>query len=195
MSKNIEIEAKVMISKKGYDALLLAYKDLEDKIYSQDNYYIDNKEFIISKNKLGLRIRKKSDDYIEFTVKEKLKEGKLEINQPISYREFEEFKQNGVLPNGEVLNFVKSKIDVPVSDLKCYALLVTKRLDINYKDGLISIDESTYNNITDYEVECESSSMEHAKELLKEFLKNKKIPYTWNHVSKLKRARESISKA
>ena len=62
-------------------------------------------------------------------------------------------------------------------------------------DRVVLIDESLYNGIVDYEVECESTSMEHAKELLEEFLNNKKIPFNWNHISKLKRARDSILKS
>lgn len=195
MSKNIETEAKAMITKEGYEALLSAYKDLENKVYTQENYYIDSSTFELNKLGLGLRIRRKSDGFIEFTVKEKQIEGKLEINQAISIVEFDKFLENNVLPNGEVLNFVKAHYKGKIDELKRYALLVTKRLDIEYEDGLISIDESLYNGIVDYEVECESTSMEHAKELLEEFLNNKKIPFNWNHISKLKRARDSILKS
>ena len=81
-----------------------------------------------------------------------------------------------------------------VNELKCYALLSTIRLDIKYKKSLISIDKSTYNGIVDYEVEAESNSMEQAKKDLFEFLTKEKVSFTENHISKLKRARESLKR-
>lgn len=193
MSKNIEIEAKAMIDESSYDSLISLYQSDTNRVYRQDNYYIDTKDFNLSDNKLGVRIRKK-DDFIEFTVKDKLKEGKLEINQTISKEDFDNFINNKILPDGEVYQYIYKKTKTPKESLLFYALLITYRLDVNYKNCLISIDKSIYNDITDYEVECESNSMNNTKDVLKEFLDNKKIPYNENHISKLKRARETLKR-
>ena len=140
-----------------------------------------------------MRVRVKDNGYIELTIKDKQKEGKLEINQELSEKEFKEF-QEGKIPSGEVLDYLTSHIDIDINELKCYALLSTVRLDIKYKKSLISIDKSAYNGVTDYEVEAESNSMEQAKKDLFEFLDKEKISYTENHISKLRRARESLKK-
>ena len=189
MSKNIEIEAKAMIDEVGYKKLMSTFESKDNHSYIQDNYYIDTEDFAVVNNGMGMRIRKK-DDYIELTIKDKLDEGKLEINQKITSEEFNDFLNKGIIPDGEVLSYLKKKIDIDVKTLKSYALLSTVRLDIKYKKSLISIDKSSYLGLVDYEVEAESDSMENARKDLFEFLEKEKISYSENTVSKLKRTRE-----
>lgn len=191
MSKNIEIEAKVLIEKDGYDQLVEKFSSVDNKVYRQDNYYIDTPNFDVVENKMGLRVRRKDNGYIEMTVKDKLKEGKLEVNQELSEEQFAGFLA-GKLPSGEVLDYIQKRVPIKLDELKFYAELITYRLDLNYKSSLISIDKSLYNGIIDYEVEAESTSMEQAKKELHEFLDKEKILYNENHISKLKRVRMTL---
>lgn len=189
MSKNIEIEAKAMIDEVGYKKLMSSFESNDNHSYIQDNYYIDTDDFAVVNNGMGMRIRKK-DDYIELTIKDKLEEGKLEINQKITSEEFNDFLSKGLIPDGEVLSYLRKKTNIDVKELKGYALLSTVRLDIKYKKSLISIDKSTYLGQVDYEVEAESNSMENARKDLFTFLEKEKISYSENLVSKLRRTRE-----
>ena len=191
MSKNIEIEAKVLIEKDGYDQLIEKFSSVNNKVYRQDNYYIDTPNFDVVENKMGLRVRRKDNGYIEMTVKDKLEEGKLEVNQELTEEQFAGFLV-GKIPTGEVLHYIQKRAPIKLDELKCYAILITYRLDLHYKNSLISIDKSLYNGIIDYEVEAESTSMEQAKKELHEFLDKEKILFNENHVSKLKRVRMTL---
>ncbi|MCR5332569.1 MAG: CYTH domain-containing protein [Bacilli bacterium] len=187
MSTNLEIEAKSLIDEKSYRKLV---EGKTDKCYTQTNYYLDNKKSELHKKKLGLRVREK-DGELELTLKVKQKEGKLEINQLISDKDFFNLKVKSIFPEGEVkIKLLEYEIDV--NKLYVFTTLVTIRLDLEYKGCLISIDNSSFSGITDYEVECEADSMEKAKSTLIEFLKENEVPYQENFVSKLKRARDSL---
>ena len=184
MSTNIEIEAKALINKEGYELLT---KDLEK--YKQINYYIDYSDLSLSKT-FGLRIRFKNNKY-ELTLKTDLEEGKLETNQIISEEVFLNFKEKGLFPNGEVKNHLLL-LGVNVNELKIFTTLLTYRSDVRINESLISIDKNEYNNIADYEVECESSSMIEAMNVLREYLNKNKVPFSWNKVTKLERAIKSL---
>ena len=187
MSKNIEIEVKSLIDEKSYLSLI---KGKEDKCYVQYNYYIDTPSFSLHEQKIGLRIRYKNNTY-ELTLKLRLNEGKLEINQDINERDFNSFRNDSVFPNGEVKTKLE-ELGFNVNQLRIFVLLKTTRLDVNYKTSLISIDKSEFNGITDYEVECEDSSMQSAKKNLIDYLKENEVPYQENFVSKLRRAKDSL---
>ena len=54
-------------------------------------------------------------------------------------------------------------------------------------DSLISIDKSKYNGITDYEIECESNSLEIANSTIKQFCEQNNVKYKKSELSKLAR--------
>ncbi len=187
MSTNLEIEAKSMLDKVDYLKLI---KGREKDCYIQINYYIDTIHFDVHEKRLGLRIRLKDGKY-ELTVKIRQPEGKLEINQSITKNDFLAFKESNIFPSGEVKDaLVKQGINT--EKLHIFTELKTTRLDVNYKSSLISIDRSEFNGITDYEIECEDTSMEVAKANLIEYLNKNEVPYNENFVSKLRRARDSL---
>lgn len=191
MSKNIEIEAKTLISKDEYELLISSFKNENNKVFKQLNYYFCEKDISPKNSKLALRIRDEGT-LIEATLKVELSEGKLEINQRLSKEEYELFLYNKKFPKGEVYDYLKDNKITNPDDLVVFATLTNYRLDVKYKDSLVSIDKSEYLGHIDYEIECEASSMKLAKTLLKEFLANKKIPYKENHISKLKRVKKAI---
>ncbi len=189
MSRNIEIEAKSMISKEDYEKLFSKYSH-QYKPYEQTNYLLNTKDIPLSDSKLALRIRVKKND-IELTLKLNQGEGKLEINQKLTKQQFELIQYFVHCPKGEVYDeLVKMNIDP--SRLEVFAVLETIRMDIPGEDYLISIDKSKYLGTTDYEVECESSSMDKAEQILKSFLEKENIPYARNTISKLKRVKNKL---
>lgn len=186
MPTNLEIETKALISEKEYNHIL---SSCDNKSYIQANYYIDDKNFSLSKQ-YGLRIRFKNNKY-ELTLKISAEEGKLEINQNITENDFLNYKNNHIFPIGEVKNKL-SELNIEINSLFIFGEIITTRTDINYNGSLISVDKSTYSNVTDYEVECESTSLIKANNDLKSFLKEKDVDFKINHLTKLARLIKTI---
>ena len=185
MSTNLEIEAKALLTKAGYDKLIAHFGS--ENIYKQVNYYIDSDNKDIVSKKCGLRIREKDGDF-EMTLKVPQSEGKLEINQQITDKLIKQF----VFPDGEIKNFLHDNFSIKIESLHILGSLETKRLDLKYKTSLISIDKSSYNGIVDYEIEAEDSSMDLAKKNLLDFLKDNEIEYKKSTGTKLKRFLNTI---
>lgn len=186
MPINLEIETKALINEKQYKQIL---SSCNQKSYTQINYYIDNKDFSLSKH-YGLRIRFKYGKY-ELTLKINAREGKMEINQDISEDEFINYKNNHIFPHGEVEEKIK-ELNIDLGSLFIFGEMTTTRTDISYNDSLISIDKSSYLNKVDYEVECESNSLIKATNDLKLFLKEKDVDFKANHLTKLARLISTI---
>ena len=75
------------------------------------------------------------------------------------------------------------------------AKLTTYRIEFEYEDGLVSLDENHYGKngkVVDYELEIESASMERAEELVKRLLQEAGITeFKFNTLSKQARALEA----
>lgn len=186
MPTNLEIETKAMIDEREYNYILSLYSN---KSYIQTNYYIDDKEFSLSKQ-YGLRIRFKNNQY-ELTLKISAEEGKIEINQNITENDFLNYKNNHIFPIGEVENKL-NELNIDINSLFIFGEMTTTRTDIKYNGSLISVDKSVYCNVVDYEVECESTSLIKANNDLKTFLKEKDVDFKINHLTKLARLINAI---
>ena len=190
MSTNLEIESKALLSKEEYDKLISHFD--ASKIYEQVNYYLDTCFLDIHEKKCGLRIRTKQSE-IELTIKAPQGDGKLEINQQISNISLQNCLEEDLFPTGEVADYIEQNLGIKIDRLHVLGKLVTKRLDIEYKSSLISIDESEYNNRKDYEIECEDNSKENAEKHLKEFLLENEIEFHKNKRSKLGRFLDTLA--
>ena len=190
MSTNLEIEVKATLSKKDYDKLISNFD--ASRIYRQVNCYYDTKQHQIVKKNCGLRTRVINDE-IELTLKVSEAIGKTEINQQISNKELQNLNKYNIFPCGEVKQFLESKLGIDLEGIKFLGFLITDRLDITYKNTLISIDKSEYNNIVDYEIECEAPTIEKSENSLKEFLTKYQIEYKKSAISKLKRFLDSLN--
>ena len=82
--------------------------------------------------------------------------------------------------------------------LKVLASLTTYRIEFEYENGIVSLDENYYgenNEIKDYELEFSSTSMEKAMEYTKQLLSEAKIKFRkFNTHSKQTRAIAAITK-
>lgn len=189
MSQSLEIESKAILTKEEYDHLISNFD--HNTIYRQLNYYIDSKDLIIRKKDCGLRVREKEGSF-ELTLKVPAKKGKIEINQQISDISFYNLCKSQIFPDGEVSKHLKDILGIDASSLYVLGELITDRIDVGFKESLISIDKSMYNSIIDYEVECEDESMEKAILHLKEFLNQFDIEYKKSPGGKLKRFLETL---
>lgn len=189
MSNAIEIEAKALIGKKDYEKLVASFAGAVS--YEQTNYYIDNDESLLKKEGISLRIRQKAGN-LQVTLKTPLSQGLLEKNEDLSEKEFHEF-ENGTFPENDLKRFL-TMLDIDPSSLKIITSLTTRRIDIKYHEGLLSIDENHYSGLTDYEVELEYNNERDAERLLVELLEEKGIKYTLSKKTKVSRALAAVGR-
>lgn len=193
MATNIEIEAKVLINEDDYNRVLKFYKKEELQKVTQLNYYIDTDDLLLKQFGIGLRVRQK--DFFVLNMKAPLQEGLLEKKESISEKEFDNFKNNGVFPNGSIKNLLLM-FGVDITKLKIQTTLKTERIVIeNFSDDeVFAIDKNYYNGLIDYELELEGTSLERAKNSLKEKCEELNIDFVENAKSKQVRAMETIKK-
>lgn len=190
MSSNLEIEAKVLVSKDEFFHLLKTLNLDFSFAIKQTNYYFDTTDFKLSQNNYALRIREKKGEY-EVTLKSTALEGVLETSYSISPSEFKLLKDNAKLFNSSVIQILK-KIDVFASELNYIGYLETFRLEMESDDSLLCFDENYFNGNVDYEIECESNSLLNAQNTLKKLLKKDIIEF--NQISKTERTFERIKR-
>ncbi len=189
MSNAIEIEAKALLDEKGYRKIVSKFP--EHTPYEQTNYYIDDDASLLKKEGISLRIRHKEGVYT-MTLKTPLSQGLLEKNEPLTLAQFEDFKK-GIFPDNDLKRFL-TMLDVDVDTLKIVTSLTTKRIDVSYKEGLLSIDENHYSEKTDYEIEFEYNNERDAEAILKELLEETNVPYTLSKKTKVSRALEAVGR-
>lgn len=184
MSTNLEIEVKSKLSKEDYEKIIASFEHPRFKY--QTNFYIDNSKFELSDLKLGLRIRQEKD-FLELTMKVPSEEGRLEINQKLSPKEFENFLFNNEFPDGEIKLYLTLNYPKIDGDFSIFGTLHNQRITDELDDGEIAIDHFNYFDKEEYEIECESYSLEHAEYVLKNYLKKFQIRYQKNTSTKLQR--------
>lgn len=192
MATNIEIEAKVLITKEDYDKLIKIYDSQKLDEFDQTNYYIESKNLDLKKLGVGLRIRKKNNTYV-MTLKAPMSEGLLEKNASLTVEQYNSFKENGYFPECSIKEFVKM-LGFDPDMLKIRAQLKTHRIEILLDEGkhVFSIDKNEYNKIVDYELEMNSNSLMRAKNKLQEICGINGIAYKDNLRSKQTRCLESL---
>lgn len=190
MSNNIEIEAKVILSRQDYKKVFDTLKTKITDTHTQTNFYIDSQDRVLKKNDIALRIREYNRTYV-LTCKTPLSEGLLEKNQELNEKVALEMINLNRFPSGGIQDFLEL-LDIDVSNLEVLASLTTRRNELSIDSSKISLDENTYGNKVDYEIEVEDSAMKLAEDRIEEILKPLGITYTLNKVSKQMRAIKAI---
>ncbi|WP_413382374.1 CYTH domain-containing protein [Alkalihalobacillus sp. 1P02AB] len=104
-------------------------------------------------------------------MKQPHKVGLLETHQSLTEQQFQTFRSQAKLPPGDVVNQLE-ELDIKIEDLHFLGTLQTKRLEITYNEGSLCLDQSFYLGVTDYEVEFEGQTLEHANETLEMILQS-----------------------
>ena len=191
MSNNIEIEAKVILSRQDYKKVFDTLKTKITDTHTQTNFYIDSQDRVLKKNDIALRIREYNRTYV-LTCKTPLSEGLLEKNQELSEKVALEMINLNRFTSGGIQDFLEL-LDIDVSNLEVLASLTTRRNELSIDSSKISLDENTYGNKVDYEIEVEDSAMKLAEDRIEEILKPLGITYSLNKVSKQMRAIKAIT--
>lgn len=184
-SNNIEIEAKVLLSKRDY-LKLLENMTFNDQVKIQKNYYLDSKDRVLKKYGMAIRLRQREGKN-KLTLKAPLAEGLLTKNQDLSDDEANALINNNLFPRGDISDFLDI-LNIDVNKLLILAQLTTERKEGTY-DGLdINISKNTYSDTVDYELECDSDSVTNSQNALKDLCQEYRIEYKINTVSKESRA-------
>ena len=191
MSTNIEIESKVLLTKDDFEKVLDALRADRYKRIKQVNHYIDSEDQALRRLGCALRIREK-DDFV-LTLKTPLSEGLLEKSQTISWRQYDRLAKNNIFPDGDIKNFLEI-LGIKIEELKILTSLTTDRIEIPYKEGLLSLDTNVYSGNTDYELEMEQTSIQYAEECLQEICALANVPCVFNTFSKQARAMNALKK-
>lgn len=176
MAQNLEIEYKTMLDKSTYQRLLAHYQLKENDFHTQTNYYFDTKEALLKKKNCGLRIRL-LDKKAEYTLKTPEKDGRLETTELFSYEEGIHFIQTDTLPKSGAVYTKLFEIGVSVDELSSIGYLTTKRAEFSIHEGLLALDESTSENLHDYELELEVSHAEKGEKDFHHLLNTLEIPF------------------
>ncbi|WML27792.1 CYTH domain-containing protein [Neobacillus sp. OS1-33] len=174
MTQNIEIEFKNMLTKIEYESLLKYFKISQSQIFAQENHYFDTPDFALKSNNSALRIRKKGGTY-EMTLKQPANVGLLETNQVIGEEEVLMAIHQGILPTGIIRSLIE-EYQISFSTIEYFGSLITERVELEYKQGLLVLDHSIYLSKEDYELEYEVEDYQFGEKIFLELLKQLKIP-------------------
>ncbi|MDR7239851.1 CYTH domain-containing protein [Neobacillus drentensis] len=174
MTQNIEIEFKNMLTKIEYESFLKYFKISQSQIFSQENHYFDTPDFALKSNDSALRIRKKGGTY-EMTLKQPADVGLLETNQVIGEEEVIMAIHQGILPTGIIQPLIED-YQISFSTIEYFGSLITERVELEYKQGLLVLDHSIYLSKEDYELEYEVEDYQIGEKIFLELLKQFKIP-------------------
>ena len=172
--EHIEYEERVMISKSDYKKIIADVKKEKRELTHINivNIYLDNDASFIYKTRKMLRIRYTNLGDVELTLKIRNKDNATrEINETLN--EHPQIDEN---------------LEGKFEDYHKVAELKTKRIEVQYDNYLLVIDQNDYHKIRDYDIEIEADSQEKAKELLSFYCKKYNLSYDPDYKSKSHRA-------
>lgn len=184
-SNNIEIEAKVLLSKKDYQKLL-ENLPFDQNVKIQKNYFLDSSDRIMKKYGMTMRLRQR-DGQNKLTMKAPLAEGLLDKSQTLDDRETESLIQSNLFPRGDIADFLDI-LHIDPTKFKILAELTTERREGVYNGFEINISKNIYSDSVDYELECDSDSVTNSQNTLRDICDQYHIEYKLNTLSKETRA-------
>lgn len=182
MNEQIEIEYKILLTKEIYNQILKDYKDKIIKDYIQTNHYLIHP--LLQQKRYMLRIREKNNQF-ELTLKRPSNNHRLETNINIDKETVNKILNHEYVSNKIMDILIKEGIN-PL-ELKNQFSLTTHRCDIKLEYGILSLDENTYLDITDYELEYEVNNEKEGFLQFLEIIKPYQLTYFGNCASKIKR--------
>lgn len=176
MKKNhLEIEYKTLLTEAEFKHLSSEFSGISP--IKQTNYYIDTPTFNLRKHRYSLRIRTLKDR-AELTLKIPQEIGNQEYNQELTLEHAHTIIQRGQLPDGDILRLVQ-QTGTPLELLSVWGQLTTKRYEKETEIGLMALDENTYADQRDYELEIEVTDTKQGKIDFEEYLKQHQIDFKY----------------
>lgn len=190
MNEHIEIEYKILLDENTFYWILQDYQSLIQRDYIQVNYYFTNT--ILQQKKYMLRIREK-DNSFELTLKRPIKNHRLETNVLLTPEEKDDFFSHRPITN-EIIDLLKEDNINPL-ELENQFSLKTHRYDIILPEGILSLDENTYCQKHDYELEFEVNDEQEGYQQFLNIIHQYGLDYTKNCPSKIQRVLASQKEA
>ena len=191
-SNNIEIEAKVLLSKKDYERLL-ANIPFNPQVKIQENYFLDSEDRELKKYGMLVRLRRR-EGRNKLTMKAPLSEGLLDKSQMLTDEETTALLENNIFPRGDILDFLEI-LHIDSARFQVLAELTTERYEGIYEGFEINISKNIYSGTVDYELECDSDSAFNSQNTLRSLCDHFDIKYEPNVLSKETRAINAAQKA
>ena len=191
-SNNIEIEAKVLLSKKDYERLL-ANIPFNPQVKVQENYFLDSEDRELKKYGMLVRLRRR-EGRNKLTMKAPLSEGLLDKSQMLTDEETNALLENNIFPRGDILDFLEI-LHIDSARFQVLAELTTERYEGIYEGFEINISKNIYSGTVDYELECDSDSAFNSQNTLRSLCDHFDIKYEPNVLSKEPRAINAAQKA
>lgn len=168
MAQEIEMESKNLLTEIEYNKVIDFFQLDKDAAISQINYYFETEDFQLKEHGSALRIRKKNNQW-QLTLKQPYQDGLLETHDTLTEQEANSWISNQLIAKPSV----KKQLDglkINFQAIRYGGSLKTNRLEVPYKQALIVIDYSVYNDTFDYELEVEATSMKKSDDILTELI-------------------------
>lgn len=181
MKKGIELEYKMLLTYRQFQRIQQKYEF--DFPFKQINHYYDTPEKALNSRRFALRIRDVDGQKI-LTLKTPQKIGVMEYECPVDSYDFSQI----MLPKeiAEQLSFINC------NELECFGSLTTYRSIYETENATICLDDNTYVNIHDYEIEYEVKREHDSLESFMELLRSNGIYEFIPAPGKAKRIKKAI---
>lgn len=171
--KHLEIEMKTLLTEEEYQKLKNHFSEV--KPVTQRNYYLDTPDFYLRQHKIAMRIRTFTTS-AELTIKIPQEVGNMEYNQALTLDEANACLEECKLPQGMILDELSNR-GVSTSGWIVLGCLTTLRYEKETAIGLMALDQSSYFDVIDYELELEVEDGVQGSYDFQEFLKANDIQY------------------
>jgi len=195
----IERELKYRLTKTEYLRLKKALKQFPQKVQHQSNYFFDDPNFILDKNKIGLRLRKVNGQKAILSVKKSpTKQSsirgysvKTEIDSLLSAAQVRALLKHPKtilqLRHAPIVFLKKTVPAAKLQGLRRLGCMKTKRMKIPYKNFLIELDAVSMFTDRFYELEVETTKPKQVQKQLKALFEEINIQPRPGDKSKLNR--------
>lgn len=174
MSQHVEIEIKNLLTETEFTRIKKYFQLRENDFVLQENQYFDTPDFQLKQKGCALRIRRKNGAF-EFTLKEPNSIGLLETNEKLSEEKALSIVQNEGIPKGEIYSRLQA-LNINIPAVIYFGTLKTSRAELEYMEGLLVLDKSSYLNKEDYELEYEVNEPVIGEKYFLELLQQFQIP-------------------
>lgn len=175
MNQSVEIELKAMLTKDEFERLLRYFEQENTCPIVQRNTYYDTPNQILKMHRVALRLRNFADRS-EWTIKQAQSDvASLELNQ-MQHFAYQTVPDVPDIREQTLIDFLQ-KHQIELNQLRPTLTLQTERWIIQCDCGEFCLDRTTYFNITDYEIELETTQLEQAQAAFQTLLAQHQIPY------------------
>ena len=186
--QQLEIEYKILLTSTTFHQILHDYQHHITKDYIQINHYLTHP--LLSQKKYMLRIRTKNNQY-ELTLKRPYQNHQLETNISLTQKEKDLFFQHQL--KNEITDILENE-GIVISELQHLFSLTTHRYDILLPEGVLSLDDNTYLDQHDYEMEFEVTNEKQGFQQFLKIIEPYHLQYKHNCPSKVTRAFQAYYK-